>query len=324
MSVAKSAIPLRPGLPKGRVRRILPGLFTLAALFVILAVCGAMQPRIWSQSGLTLILSPIVALVIAAMAQMVMMAVGDIDLSIGFFVGMVTTLIATFLRDNPVVCMLALTACVLAYALLGALVQTRAVPSLIATLGASFIWLGIGLFVLPVPGGLVPDWLAGYAMWKPPFSIPTPLVTMLVVTTATWYVMSRSALGVRLRALGSNPVALSRTGRSLVVTRMMAYGMVGLLGVLAGLALSAEIGGGDVNSVPGYTLTTIAAVILGGGMFTGGRSVAWGTLFGALVLGLLTVLLTLLNLSSNLQPAVQGLIVLIVLAGRLFLERASQ
>jgi ribose transport system permease protein len=56
-------------------------------------------------------------------------------------------------------------------------------------------------------------------------------------------------------------------------------------------------------------------------MFTGGRAVAWGTLFGALTLGLLTVLLTLMNLSSNLQPAVQGLIVIAVLAGRLVVER---
>ena len=124
--------------------------------------------------------------------------------------------------------------------------------------------------------------------------------------------------------LGSNPAALVRSGNSLLRTRMLAYATVAILGVLAGITLSAEIGGGDVNSVPGYTLTTIAAVILGGGMFTGGRAVAWGTLFGAIALGLLTVLLTLLNFSSNFQPAVQGLIVLAVLAGRLFAERMSQ
>jgi len=112
-----------------------------------------------------------------------------------------------------------------------------------------------------------------------------------------------------------------RSGGSMLRTRMLAYGTVGVLGVVAGIALTAEIGGGDVNAVPGYTLTTIAAVILGGGVFTGGRAVAWGTLFGAVTLGLLTVLLTLLNLSSNLQPAVQGSIVIAVLAGRLVVER---
>lgn len=314
----------RRSLPRGRFRRIFPGLLTLGALVLILGVCGAIQPRIWSQSGMTLILSPIVALVIASMAQMVMMAVGDIDLGIGFFIGMVTTLVATLMRDDPALCLLALAASVAGYAALGALVQARALPSLIATLGASFIWLGIGLFVLPIPGGLVPDWLITYAMWRPPLGIPAPLVTVVIVTALTWALMTRTRLGVDFRTLGSNPVALARAGRSLLLTRMLAYGVVGCLGVLAGITLSAEIGGGDVNAVPGYTLSTIAAVILGGGMFTGGRSVAWGTLCGAVALGLLTVLLTLLNLSSNLQPAVQGLIVIAVLAGRLFVERVSR
>jgi ribose transport system permease protein len=320
-AVAASASRSRKDLPKGFLRRAFPGLLTLVAMLVILVVCGSIQPRIWSQSGLTLIMSPIVALAIASMAQMVMMSIGDIDLSIGYFVGMITAIVATLLRDAPMLGVLALAGAVLGYALLGALVQLRAVPSLIATLGASFIWLGLGLFILPVPGGLAPDWLLKYAMWKPPVFIPTPIITMVLATAVTWFIMQRTAVGLRLRSLGSNPVALVRSGGSMLRTRMLAYGTVGVLGVLAGVTLTGEIGGGDVNAVPGYTLTTIAAVILGGGMFTGGRAVAWGTLFGAVTLGLLTVLLTLLNLSSNLQPAVQGLIVIAVLAGRLVAER---
>jgi ribose transport system permease protein len=311
-------------LPKGLARRVLPGVLTFIAMVLILLVCGAIQPRIWSQNGLTLIMSPIVALAIASMAQMVMMSIGDIDLGIGFFVGMITTIVATLLREVPVLGVLALAGSVLAYALLGALVQLRSVPSLIATLGASFVWLGLGLFVLPVPGGMAPDWLFNYAFWKPPLSIPAPLVTMVLATALTWFVTRRTGLGVRFRSLGSNPVALVRSGGSLVVTRMLAYAVVGVLGVLAGITLTAEIGGGDVNAVPGYTLTTVAAVILGGGMFTGGRAVAWGTLAGAITLGLLTVLLTLLSLSSNIQPAVQGFIVIAVLAGRLVVERMAR
>lgn len=311
----------RFAMPKGYLRRMFPGMLTLIAMIVILVVCGTIQPRIWSQGGLTLILSPIVALAIASMSQMVMMSIGDIDLSIGFFIGMITAICATFLREAPLLGVLALSGAVLGYTLLGALVELRAVPSLIATLGASFIWLGIGLFILPVPGGMAPDWLFSFTMWKPPFGIPTPLITMVAATALTWFVVQKTRLGVQFRTLGSNPVALARAGNSLLVTRMLAYTTVGILGVLSGITLTAEISAGDVNAVPGYTLTTIAAVILGGGMFTGGRAVAWGTLFGAITLGLLTVLLTLLKLSSNLQPAVQAFIVIAVLAGRLVVER---
>ena len=240
----------RISFAKGHFRRAFPGLLTLVALVVILAICGTIQPGIWSQSGLTLILSPIVALVIAAMAQMVMMSIGDIDLSIGFFVGMITTLVATFLRDSPAIGILALGSSVVGYSLLGALVETRAVPSLIATLGASFIWLGLGLFALPIPGGQVPDWLINYTVWTPPLAIPVPLITMLVATAATSFVMQRTRLGVTFRMLGSNPAALVRSGRSLLRTRMLAYGVVGVLGVLSGITLSAEIGGGDVIRYP--------------------------------------------------------------------------
>ncbi len=316
-----SAAPERIVPPKGFLRRIFPGLLTFVAMLAILMICGSIQPGIWSRSGLTLITSPIVALAIASMAQMVMMSIGDIDLSIGYFVGLITAIVATLVHDAPLLGYLALAGAVLSYALLGALVQLRAMPSLIATLGASFIWLGLGLFILPVPGGEAPDWLTNYAMWKAPVVVPTPVITMVVATAVTWFIMQRSAVGLRFRGLGSNPMALVRSGGSMLRTRMLAYAIVGILGVLAGVALTAEIGGGDVNAVPGYTLTTIAAVILGGGMFTGGRAVAWGTLFGAVTLGLLTVLLTLLSLSSNLQPAVQGLIVIAVLAGRLAVER---
>jgi ribose transport system permease protein len=311
----------RPALPKGALRRSLPGLLTFVAMIAILIICGTIQPLIWSQFGFTLIMSPIVALAIGAMAQMVIMSIGDIDLSIGFFIGMVTAISATLLRDAPLLGALALVASILGYALLGALVELRAVPSLIATLGASFIWLGLGLFALPVPGGAAPGWLAAYATWSPPLGLPTPIITMVVVTAITWVIMQKTRLGVNFRVLGSNPVALVRAGKSPLVTRMQAYAMVGVLGVVSGLMLTAEIGSGDVNAVPGYTLTTIAAVILGGGMFTGGRAVAWGALCGAITLGLLTVLLTLLKLSSNLQPAVQAFIVIAVLAGRLLVDR---
>ncbi len=308
-------------LPKGLALRALPALLTLVAMVIILIICGIIQPHIWSQSGLTLIMSPIVALAIGSMAQMVMMSIGDIDLSIGFFIGMITAMVASLLGETPIIGILALAGSVLAYAFLGALVQLRSVPSLIATLGASFIWLGVGLFLLPSPGGRVPNWLFNYIQWEPPLSIPAPIITMIIATAITWFVTKRTKVGVHFRSLGSNPVALERSGVSLLKTRMLAYATVGILGVLSGITLSAEIGGGDVNAVPGYTLTTITAVILGGGMFTGGRAVPWGTLVGAVTLGLLTVLLTFLNLSSNLQPAVQGLIVIAVLAGRLVVDR---
>ena len=283
--------------PRGFVPRIAPAGITLLVMVVILLICELMEPRALSTIGLTLIFSSIVPIVFASLAQMAIMSVGDIDLGIGAFIGLVV-----------------------AYVIVGALVQLRKVPALIATLGASFVWLGIGLTFLPTPGGEPPQWLLAYASWAPPL-IPVPVVVVVLAAVLVWMLVQRTGWGTRVRALGSNPVALARSGTSLLFTRMGAYALAGVLGILGGLALSGQIASGDVNSSSDYTLVSVAAVILGGGTFFGGRAGVWGTLFGATTLGLLTVLLTLLNLPSTLQPAIQGAIVFLALAGRLLVEK---
>jgi ribose transport system permease protein len=300
--------------------RSAPAGITVAALLLILIICVILQPAVISIFGLYLITSSMVPLVIAALAQMVMMSIGDIDLGIGAFIGLVTTVAATWLNTSPILGLLVLTALVAGYGVLGALVHVRKVPSLIATLGASFIWLGLANFILPTPGGAAPSWLLRWAAWSPSF-FPSPFLPILLVTLAVWWLTRKSTVGVSLRALGSNPVALQRAGASPLITRVTAYALVSLLGILAGLALTSQIGGGDPTSADGYTLTSIAAVILGGGSFRGGKAVAWGTTFGAVTLGLVSVLLSFLNLSSNVQSATQGVIVIAALAGRLIVEK---
>lgn len=119
-----------------------------------------------------------------------------------------------------------------------------------------------------------------------------------------------------MRGLGSNPVALERAGLRPLAARAAAYATAGALGVLSGLVLASQTGGGDVSSASGYTLMTVAAVILGGGSFQGGGAVPWGVAIGGVTLGLVSVVLSLLDVPTNMQSAVQGVIVLAVLAGR--------
>jgi ribose transport system permease protein len=313
----------KPGVSRpGRARRArsAPAAVTTVALVAILLVCGIMQSAVFSATGLTLVFSAIVPLAIATQAQMVIMAVGDIDLGIGSFVGLVTTVVATKFVTSPLLGALLLLALVAGYGLLGALVQLRGVPSLIATLGASFVWLGLGLFVLPTPGGEVPGWLGSYAYGT--FGIlPVPLLPIVAVAAAAWFVLQRTRFGRDVRGLGSNPTALERSGASPLAVRIGAYALAAVLGILAGLALAGGIGGGDVSASQNYTLITVASVILGGGSFFGGRAVAWGATAGAVTLGLTGTLLSLLDVSSSVQPAVQGALVIAALAGRLVIRK---
>ncbi|MEV7780181.1 ABC transporter permease [Kitasatospora sp. NPDC088351] len=313
--VLTSALPTRAGL-----HRAAPAAVSAIALAAMIGVCASLQSGVLTVPGLTLVLSATVPLVFAAQAQMMLMSVGDIDLGIGSFVGLVTVVAATRLVTSPLVGALMLLALVAGYAVLGALIHLRRVPSLIATLGASFIWLGLGLFLLPTPGGTTPEWLARFGAWQPS-GFPAPLLPIIAVAALTYLLTGRSSVGVRIRALGSNTTALERAGLSPLTSRVAVYAVAGVLGVLSGLLLASQTGGGDVSSASSYTLVTVAAVILGGGSFRGGSAVPWGVAIGGVTLGLVSVTLSLLNVPSNMQSAVQGGIVLAVLAGRAVIGR---
>ncbi|WP_350348189.1 ABC transporter permease [Agromyces sp. G08B096] len=300
-----------------------PALLSLVALVVIFAIAVANQPGILSIPGLTLMLMSAVPLVFAAQAQMLIMSVGDIDLGIGYLVGLVTVIAATTLAQEPMLGLAMLAGIVAVYALLGFLVQRRGVPSIIVTLGMSFVWLGIGLQLLPTPGGATPEWLAAIGSWRPT-AFPAPILFIALATLIGWYLARRSRVGMRMRALGSSAATLDKAGRSRTATRVTAYVLAALLVILAGLLLAAQTRSGDVNSASNFTLMTIAAVILGGGTFSGGRALPIGATLGAVTLGLITVLLSLVNLSSSLQSAAQGIIVLAVLAGRVVTERFTR
>jgi ribose transport system permease protein len=314
----------RPLIPnRATLRRLAPAAVSALALVVMLAVCSSLQPGVLTPAGLTLVLSSAVPLVVAAQAQMVLMSVGDIDLSIGNFVGLVTVVTATKLASAPVTGVLLLIGLVAGYAVLGALIHWRNVPALIATLGASFLWLGLGLFLLPTPGGTTPAWLARFGAWQPA-GFPAPLLPILIVAALMYLLASRSAFGVKIRALGSSPQAVQRAGLHPLTVRVSAYALTGALGVLSGLLLASQTGGGDVSSASSYTLITVAAVILGGGSFRGGSAAPWGVAIGGVTLGLVSVVLSLLNVASNMQSAVQGGIVLAVLAGRAVVGRVTR
>lgn len=297
-----------------------PALLSLVALVAIFVVTATLQPGILSVPGLTLMLMSSVPLVLAAQAQMIIMSVGDIDLSVGSLVGLVTVIAASLFIDAPLLAIAAIAGIVVVYGVIAVVVQRRGVPSIILTLGMSFVWLGVGLQIRPTPGGQTPDWLSVISTWRPSW-FPAPVIFIVIATVLGWYITRRARIGTHMRALGSQAPTLEKAGVSLTRTRVTAYAIAAVLLILAGLLLASQTWSGDINAASEYTLMTIAAVILGGGTFAGGRALPIGTTLGAVTLGLITVLLSLINLPSSLQSAAQGLIVIAVLAGRIITER---
>lgn len=327
--VRAALAPARSGRPRPVVRLRAavahgsPALLSLVALIVIVAIAAAIQPGILSVTGLSLMLMSAVPLVFAAQAQMIVMSVGDIDLGIGNLVGLVTVIAATVLATSPLLGVVMLAGVLAVYALLALIVQKRGVPSIIVTLGMSFVWLGIGLQLLPTPGGATPAWLTAIGSWRSTI-VPPPLVFIAIAALLGWWIARRSRVGARMRALGSSAATLDKAGWSPTRARVAAYLLAALLIVVSGLLLAAQTRSGDINSASNFTLTTIAAVILGGGTFSGGRALPIGTALGAVTLGLISVLLSLVALPSSMQAGAQGVIVLAVLAGRIVTERFSR
>ncbi|GAA0434110.1 ABC transporter permease [Leifsonia naganoensis] len=326
---AATPAPTRSGRPatalrlRAAVAHGSPALLSLVALIVIVTIAAAIQPGVLSVTGLSLMLMSAVPLVFAAQAQMIVMSVGDIDLGIGYLVGLITVIAATVLATSPLLGVALLAAVPAVYALLALVVQKRGVPSIIVTLGMSFVWLGLGLQLLPTPGGATPAWLTAIGSWRSTV-VPPPLVFIAIAALVGWWITRRSRVGARIRALGSSAATLDKTGWSPTRTRVTAYVLAALLIVISGLLLAAQTRSGDINSASNFTLTTIAAVILGGGTFSGGRALPIGTALGAVTLGLISVLLSLIALPSSMQAGAQGVIVLAVLAGRIVTERFSR
>jgi ribose transport system permease protein len=304
-------------------RRLLRQALPFLSLAVVLAATFYVQPRTMSYFGLNLMLQYAVPIALATIAQMFIITVNDLDLSVGPFVGLVSCVGATLLFESPALGVVVLLALIVAYGAVGALIHVRNLPSIVVTLGLSFVWLGIAVMILPSPGGKAPDWLKAIMTVQVPY-VPFPIIAAVVIGVAVHLALMLSSYGVIARGAGGNPKALSRAGWSMLKTKIVMYMLAGFFGVLSGLALLGLTTSGDAHVADRYTLYSIAGVILGGGEFIGGRVSPLGAVVGALTLALAGSFLIFLKISPDWQIGAQGAILIIVLALRALVTYGEQ
>ena len=208
------------------------------------------------------------------------------------------------------------------YALVGALIHLRRLPSIVVTLGMSFVWLGLAVLVLPTPGGKAPDWLRALMTFKTPL-LPFTIFASIALGVVVHVALMRSAYGAVLRGAGGNPRSVERAGWSLLKATVVMFALAGLFGMFAGLALVGLTTSGDANIALRYTLLSIAGVILGGGEFTGGRVSPIGAVIGAMTLTLAGSFLSFLRIDPDWQIGAQGVILIVVLALRVVINRTE-
>jgi ribose transport system permease protein len=296
----------------------------LPALSLALVLLGIawLNPRAISYFGLNLMLSLAIPVALATIAQMFVITVNDLDLSIGTFVSFVGCVSATWLRDTPLLGTAVLLSSIGIYALAGAIIYLRNVPSIVVTLGLLFVWQGLAILLLPKPGGKAPAWLHDLMNLRTPY-VPFPLLAAILIGVLVHIGLMRTSYGAILRGSGGNPASIARAGWSLLKTKIVMFALAGLFGVLSGLSLIGLTTSADANIGKGYTLLSIAGVILGGGEFVGGRVSPVGAVMGALTLTLAGSLLNFMRISPDWQVGALGAILIVVLAARAIINRSD-
>ncbi len=201
----------------------------------------------------------------------------------------------------------------------GALIAGFCIPPFIATLGMMTIARGFALIYSNRPvSGLTDTFnyigqgeifqvmpVAG----QPDMGIPIPILILLAVAIAAHIMLNNTRFGRHIYAVGGNEQAARISGLNVGRIKIGVYTIAGLLAGLAGLVLTSRIGSGQAGLGVGYELDAIAAAVIGGVSLSGGIGTIWGTMVGALIIGVLNNGLDLLNVSAYWQTIVKGSII---------------
>jgi ribose transport system permease protein len=204
-------------------------------------------------------------------------------------------------------------------ALNGLIVVASRVPDVVVTLTTGYIWGGMALLILEKPGGGAPDdflALGSGTMFEE--WLPAALILVVVAVAVIWIPVRNTRLGLLLYAIGSDRNSAFRSGVRVEWTRLLAYTLGGLFSAVGGLGLTMTTGIGSPLAGTYYTLSGIAAVVIGGVSLSGGRGGIVGPVLAAYVLTLIPTDLIFLNIDPNFGQVIQGtLIVLVVMMGGL-------
>ena len=280
-------------------------LFSLISMLVLYMVCGFMSPSIFSKFGVELLAVGFAPFVFAALAQTFIIGLGHIDLGVGAFMGLVNVICATILDQSTGLGLLCLAGLIIAYSCMGLVIYLRDVPPIIVTLGMSFVWTGIAYVLQDVPGGHVPEWMVHIFNFNNPI-LQGVLVWLVLFIVAAIFIY-RSRYGTALRGFGNNENAMRNSGWSKAKAYWTTYMIAGTFAAMGGIAQSVITGASDVNASATYTMLTVAAVIIGGGYFSGGVVTHIGAVFGGISLTMISVLLGLLKVSTDYTATIQGL-----------------
>jgi len=303
----------------------------LAAMIAVVVPVTIFNPRMISVANLTAVSIDAALLIVAVLAQMLVLITRNIDLSIAAIIGLSAYMAASMVQSHPemgivvgvgTACLVGATA-----GLLNGLVVTRGkIPAIVVTLASMSIFRGFNSL-----------WAAGDQIsadevtqaWLDMtglriLGIPFIVVIAIVILAGAYVLLYRLPIGRELFASGSNPDGARLIGIPVDRRILMAFGLAGLLGGICGALWASRYATIDARVALGFELTVIASAVVGGVAIRGGAGTLLGIVLGALTLLVIRNGLTLVRVDPLWLQGVYGLVILVAIGIDTFIVRRSQ
>jgi ribose transport system permease protein len=297
-------------------KQILQKLGPLIGLILITVILSFVSADFFTLENIFNVLRQVSINALIAFGMTFVILTGGIDLSVGSMLALSSAITAGMLAGgmDPILAMLiGLGSGAVMGAINGLFITKGRVAPFIATLATMTIFRGLTLVYTdgrPITGLSNSTFFElmgrGYAGW-----IPVPVIWMLVCYAILYFILKKTTFGRRVYAIGGNEEASILSGIRVGSVKIWIYSLTGALSALAGIILASRLDSAQPTAGTSYELDAIASVVLGGTSLAGGRGWIFGTLVGALIIGVLNNGLNLMDVSSFYQQVVKGGVILL-------------
>lgn len=296
----------------------------LASFILICVILSLITPNFLSLTNISVIIKQVSINALLAFGVTFVIITGGIDLSLGSIVAVTGVVAASFAHPDtyPLVVplLMGLLVGILFGAFNGFIITKAGVPSFIVTLGTMTI--GRGLALILSKGRPVSNLSESFNFigGGNVLGIPVPIILLGVIFFVCLVLLKKTTIGRYIYAIGGNEQAAKASGIEVNKVKLLVYTLSGALAAIAGITLASRITTGQPNIGAGFELTAIAAAVIGGTSTSGGIGTITGTLIGALLIGVISNSLDLLNVSSYYQQVIMGAIII----GAVSLDKLSR
>ena len=302
---------------------------SLTVVALILAIFfSKASGRFLTKTNITQMMIEMSLVIIVGVGAALVLISKNIDVSVGSIVGFSAYFTAEFASKNPKLplVLIVLVAILIGFVLgsiNGLIISNLGVPSIMVTLGTLYVYRGIGSILAgssQVTSQNLPPSFNRIAGWSL-FGIPGMFIYALAVCVIGWFFLQQTYSGRSLLALGDNPSAAKKMGIKSRKWIFIVYAVSGSLAGFAGVLWGARYGTVDSSTATGFELVVLAAVVVGGVNVNGGSGTIGGVLVGAAILGIISVGLSLLNVSQFWVQAIQGAVIIVAIASDMVINK---